>query len=252
MRDIILYYIVPDEIGMGGDVLRLDKFLSNMGKASRSESCRLVRQGKVLVNGVPAKKSDLQINPDTDEVVLNGVSVTYKKFTYIMLNKPEGYVSATDDPHEKTVLDLVDPEDRRKGLFPCGRLDKNTLGLVILTNDGENAHRLLSPKHHVDKVYRFEALSPISSADVSNLERGVDIGGYFTKPCTVHLTGEKAGEITLTEGKYHQIKRMLEAVGNKIIYLERITFGDIKLDNALERGQWRYLTPEEEDLFLRK
>ena len=232
--------------------MRLDKFLSNMGKATRSEASRLVRAGKVLVNGTPAKKSDTQINPDTDEVILNGIPVTYKKFTYIMLNKPEGYVSATDDPNEKTVLDLVDPEDRRKGLFPCGRLDKNTLGLVILTNDGENAHRLLSPKHHVAKVYRFKSLKALTQEDVTSLEGGVDIGGYFTKPCVVNLTGENEGEITLTEGKYHQIKRMLEAVDNKITYLERISFGDIKLDTSLKRGEWRYLTPDEEELFLKK
>ncbi len=231
--------------------MRLDKFLSNMGKATRSESGKLVRAGKVLVNGVPAKKSDMQIDPDKDEVILNGIPVTYKKFTYIMLNKPEGYVSATDDPHEKTVLDLIDPEDRRKNLFPCGRLDKNTLGLVILTNDGESAHRLLSPKHHVSKVYKFEALSPISQRDVESLEKGVDIGGYVTKPCKFELTGEKSGKITLTEGKYHQIKRMLEAVDNKITYLERITFGNIELDPDLDRGQWRYLTKDEENLFLK-
>ncbi len=232
--------------------MRLDKFLSNMGKATRSEASRLVRQGKVLVNGIPAKKSDMQVNPEADTVLLNGAPVCYKEFTYIMLNKPEGVVSATDDPHEKTVVDLVDPEDKRKGLFPCGRLDKNTLGLVILTNDGDNAHRLLSPRHHVSKIYKFEALSPLSEEDVAELERGVDIGGYLTKPCTVKLTGEKSGEITLTEGKYHQIKRMLEAVNNKITYLERISFGDIKLDPCLERGQWRYLTPEEERYFTKK
>jgi len=223
-----------------------------MGKATRSEGGKLVRAGKVLVNGVPAKKSDMQINPDKDEVLLNGVPVTYKKFTYIMLNKPEGYVSATDDPNEKTVLDLVDPEDRRRGLFPCGRLDKNTLGLVILTNDGEGAHRLLSPKHHVSKVYKFEALSPISQKDVEMLEGGVDIGGYVTKPCKVTLTGDTQGEITLTEGKYHQIKRMLEAVDNKITYLERISFGTIELDPQLKRGEWRYLTQKEEELFIKQ
>lgn len=230
--------------------MRLDKFLSNMGKATRSEAARLVRQGKVLVNGVPAKRSDTQIDPENDTVLLNGLPVCYKEFTYIMLNKPEGYVSATDDPREKTVLDLVDPEDRRKGLFPCGRLDKNTLGLVILTNDGDSAHRLLSPKHHVSKVYRFEALLPISESDAARLEEGVDIGGYFTKPCTVRLTGENCGEITLTEGKYHQIKRMLEAVGNKITYLERVSFGGIELDPQLKRGEWRYLTEAEEKCFV--
>ncbi len=236
----------------GDEPLRLDKFLSNMGKATRSECSRLVRQGKVLVNGIPAKKSDLQINPDSDTVTLNGIDVCYKEFTYIMLNKPEGYVSATDDPYEKTVLDLIDEEDRRKNLFPCGRLDKNTLGLVILTNDGENAHRLLSPKHHVSKVYKFEALKPLSQKDVETLQSGVDIGGYFTKPCSITMHEENNGEITLTEGKYHQIKRMLEAVDNKITYLERISFGNIKLDTSLERGMWRYLTKEEEQFFVGK
>ena len=231
--------------------MRLDKFLSNMGKATRSESGKLVRMGKIIVNGVPAKKSDMQINPEIDTVIFNGTEVAYKKFTYIMLNKPEGYVSATDDVREKTVLDLIDDEDRRKGLFPCGRLDKNTLGLVILTNDGDSAHRLLSPKHHVSKVYRFEALSPLSKEDVENLEKGVDIGGYFTKPCKIKLSTENSGEITLTEGKYHQIKRMLEAVSNKITYLERISFGGIQLDPHLQRGEWRYLNNEEEQLFLK-
>lgn len=232
--------------------MRLDKLLSQMGKATRSESARLARMGKILVNGTPIKRSDVQVDPDKDEIVFCGAKVTYKEFTYIMLNKPEGYVSATDDPREKTVLDLVDPEDQRKGLFPCGRLDKNTLGLVILTNDGEGAHRLLSPKHHVSKVYKFEAKLPLTKEDVASLEKGVDIGGYFTKPCSVMLTGERTGEITLTEGKYHQIKRMLEAVNNKITYLERISFGKILLDPCLKRGEWRYLTKEEEELFTKQ
>ena len=232
--------------------MRLDKLLSQMGKATRSESARLARMGKILVNGTPIKRSDVQVDPEKDEIVFCGAKVTYKEFTYIMLNKPEGYVSATDDPREKTVLDLVDPEDQRKGLFPCGRLDKNTLGLVILTNDGEGAHRLLSPKHHVSKVYKFEAKLPLTKEDVASLEKGVDIGGYFTKPCSVTLTGERTGEITLTEGKYHQIKRMLEAVNNKITYLERISFGKILLDPCLKRGEWRYLTKEEEELFTKR
>ena len=231
--------------------MRLDKLLSEMGKATRSECGKLCRGGKILVNGKGVKSGSIHINPETDVISLNGSIITYKKFTYIMLNKPEGYVSATDDPKGKTVLDLIDPEDRRKNLFPCGRLDKNTLGLVILTNDGENAHRLLSPKHHVSKVYRFEAQCPLSSEDVKSLESGVDIGGYLTKPCKIRLTGKCSGEITLTEGKYHQIKRMLEAVDNRITYLERISFGGIILDPQLERGEWRYLSPDEEQLFLK-
>ena len=230
--------------------MRLDKLLSNMGKATRSESGKLARAGKITVNGTPVKKSDVHINPDTDIIAINGVTIKYKQFAYIMLNKPEGYVSATDDEREKTVLDLLGDEERRLGLFPCGRLDKNTLGLVILTNDGDSAHKNLSPKHHVDKTYKFKCQAPLSCEDVRAIESGIDIGGYFTKPCRLVLTDEVSGEITLTEGKYHQIKRMLEAVNNKIIYLERISFGGILLDCSLKRGEWRYLTDEEEKIFV--
>ena len=230
--------------------MRLDKLLSELGKATRSEGGKLIRSGKVTVNGEIIKKPDFKIDPENDEISFMGEILTYKKFTYIMLNKPEGYVSATDDENEKTVLDLVSDEDRRKGLFPCGRLDKNTLGLVILTNDGEGAHRLLSPKHHVSKIYKFESKFPLLESDVEALEGGVDIGGYLTKPCKIKLYNNlSSGEITLTEGKYHQIKRMLEAVNNKITYLERISFGGIVLDSTLKRGEWRYLTSEEEVIF---
>ncbi len=221
-----------------------------MGKATRTESGKLARAGKLLVNGAIVKKADIHIDPEKDIVSLNGVTVNYKKYTYIMLNKPEGYVSATDDEREKTVLDLLPSEERRLGLFPCGRLDKNTLGLVILTNDGDSAHRCLSPKHHVDKIYKFECKLPLTQESAELLEKGIDIGGYFTKPCKIKLYNETSGEITLTEGKYHQIKRMLEAVDNKITYLERLSFGGIYLDNTLERGQWRYLTDNEEKLFV--
>lgn len=229
--------------------MRLDKLLSEMGKASRSEAGKLIRAGKVTVNGTSPKKPDFKVDPDKDVIVFLGEVLAYKKFTYIMLNKPEGYVSATEDESERTVLDLVSDEDRKKGLFPCGRLDKNTLGLVILTNDGEGAHRVLSPKHHVSKVYRFECKLPLSDAEVKFLEGGVDIGGYLTKPCKIKMTEAQRGEITLTEGKYHQIKRMLEAVDNKITYLERISFGGILLDPRLRRGEWRYLTSDEEKIF---
>lgn len=232
--------------------MRIDKFLSEMGKATRTESGKLARQGKILVNGIAVKRADTHIDPEKDEVTLCGALVTYKKFTYIMLNKPEGYVSATDDPRERTVLDLLNDEERRKGLFPCGRLDKNTLGLVILTNDGEGAHRLLSPKHHVSKVYHFKSKLPIFEQDIIALEQGVDIGGYVTKPCKISLASDTEGEIILTEGKYHQIKRMLEAIGNKITYLERISFGEIALDPKLARGEWRHLTIEEENLLLQR
>ena len=231
--------------------MRVDKFLSEMGRATRSESAKLARQGKILVNGSPIKKCDTHIDPNSDVITLCGEIIAYKKFTYIMLNKPEGYVSATEDGYEKTVLDLLPEEERRKNLFPCGRLDKNTLGLMILTNDGDSAHRLLSPKHHVSKTYFFKSKHPISSDETSMLENGVDIGGYLTKPCKIELCEDAtSGKITIIEGKYHQIKRMLEAIDNKITYLERITFGALSLDTTLERGEWRYLTNEEENLLL--
>ncbi|MBQ7788463.1 MAG: rRNA pseudouridine synthase [Clostridia bacterium] len=231
--------------------MRLDKFLASMGKGSRSEISKLIRSGKALVNGVLVKAPDTKINPDTDVITLNSQIVKYKKYVYIMLNKPDGVVSATNDPNEKTVVDLVDTEDKLRGLFPCGRLDKNTLGLIILTNDGDTSHRLLSPKHHVSKVYKFKVEKPLSKSDVLSLEGGVDIGGYFTKPCQVKLYDDlTSGEITLTEGKYHQIKRMAEAINNKITYLERVSFGPIVLDTSLKRGEWRYLSDTEEKLFL--
>ena len=230
--------------------MRLDKFLSNMGKATRSESGKLAKAGKITVNGNIVKRADIHIDENSDIVCVNGVTVGYKKYAYIMLNKPEGYVSATDDDREKTVLDLLPDEQRRLGLFPCGRLDKNTLGLVILTNDGESAHKCLSPKHHVDKIYKFECKFPLNDNLVNMLEKGVDIGGYFTKPCKIKLYNELSGEITLTEGKYHQIKRMFESIDNKIVYLERLSFGGIVLDESLSRGSWRYLTEDEEKLFI--
>lgn len=230
--------------------MRLDKFLSEMKKASRSEAPRLIRAGKVLINGIPATSPSARIDENNDEIIFCGERVLYKKFTYIMLNKPEGYVSATEDTRDKTVLDLLPECERVKNLFPCGRLDKYTLGLVIMTNDGENAHRLLSPKHHVSKTYKFRCESPLSDEDVSLLEGGISLGDFITKPCKISLSQSRdAGEITLTEGKYHQIKRMLNAVSNKITYLERISFGDICLDPSLERGEWRYLNDEEEQFF---
>jgi len=233
--------------------MRIDKFLSEMGKASRTESAKLARAGKITVNGEAVKKACIHIDPDKDEIKLFGETVSYKKFTYIMLNKPEGYVSATEDGREMTVLDLLNDEERRKNLFPCGRLDKNTVGLMILTNDGDSAHRLLSPKHHVPKTYLFKSKHPLSGDDVKRLEDGVDIGGYVTKPCTISLDSDSmGGKITITEGKYHQIKLMLDAVSNKIIYLERLTFGNIKLDESLKRGEWRHLSSEEESLLLEK
>ena len=224
--------------------MRLDKFLSSTGTASRSETLRAVRSGNVTVNGSAAKKSDMQIDPDKDTVTYFGKTVEYRKYVYVMLNKPEGYVSATEDGREPTVLELLPPELQKRGLFPCGRLDKNTVGLMLLTDNGSLSHFLLSPKRHVSKKYRFVSKFPITEQVKAELENGVDIGGYVTKPCEVEIT-ENGGYITLTEGKYHQIKLMLDAVGNKVRELERITFGPLTLDMSLSRGEWRYLNENE-------
>lgn len=226
--------------------MRLDKFLTVTATATRSEAAKAVRIGRVLVNGVPAKSPSHTVDPERDEVEYFGERVEYRKYTYIMLNKPEGYVSATEDGRDKTVLDLLPEKLRRLNLFPCGRLDKYTLGLMLLTDNGPLGHRLLAPKSHVSKTYYFESEKALSQEDVATLEKGVYIeGGYLTKPCTVKLLSEKTGEITITEGKYHQIKQMLEAVDNKITVLERITFGPLAIDRTLARGEWRFLTPEE-------
>jgi len=232
--------------------MRLDKMISSTGIASRSQISSAVRSGRVTVDGVVARKADMQVDPDAVRVVYCGTPVCYRKFTYIMLNKPEGYVSATEDGRLPTVIELLPEELQKIGLFPCGRLDKNTLGLMLLTNDGDTSHRLLAPKSHVAKTYAFRVKFPLAEADVAALESGVDIGGYVTAPCMVVLDGEREGRITLTEGKYHQIKLMMEAVHNQITYLERVSFGPLTLDPALDRGQWRYLDDREIALLQKK
>ena len=225
--------------------MRIDKFLSEMAVCSRSEASKAARSGGITVDGQPVKKADVHIDPERNAVCYFGQPVAYKKFTYIMLNKPDGYISATDDPRERTVLELLDERSRKLGLFPAGRLDKNTLGLLILTNDGELCHRLLSPKNHVEKKYYFETERNITEEDKQKLESGVDLDGERTKPAKLALSGDRSGVITITEGKFHQIKRMFEVVCNKVTYLERIEFGGIELDRNLARGEWRELTAEE-------
>ena len=227
--------------------MRLDKFLSNMGTASRSEAAKAARGGLVTVNSVPCRDVSKHIDPERDVIYFNGKRVTYEKFRYILLNKPDGVVSATEDGRDKTVLDLLPAELRKFELFPCGRLDKHTLGLVLITDNGDLAHRLLAPKSHVTKKYRYESKFPLTDEEKRTLEDGAVLDdGYETKPSEIELYDDrKSGTITLTEGKYHQIKRMFESVNNKITYLERITFGPLTLEGVPERGDWRYLTESE-------
>ena len=226
--------------------MRLDRLLSECKIATRTEATKACRAGLVTVNGVVARKADQQVDPERDAVVFSGEPVEYRRFVYILLNKPDGYISATEDGRDPVVTELLPEKYRKMGLFPCGRLDKHTLGLMLLTNDGALSHRLLAPKSHVTKSYGFSVRFPLSDEDVSRLEAGVDIGDYVTKPCRVELRSATEGVIFITEGKYHQIKRMMEAVNNRITALERLTFGPLVLDSSLERGEWRLLTDEEE------
>ena len=227
--------------------MRLDKFLVSTGKISRSDAGRAARGGKITVNGIVEKKADRHIDPDKDVVTLHGERIVYRRYTYILLNKPAGYVSATEDGRDPTVLTLLPEELQRIGLFPCGRLDKYTLGLMLLTNDGDLSPRLLSPRHHVEKRYAYTCRHPLSSEDMERLEGGVELeDGYVTKPARMLAEDRSlSGIIILTEGKYHQIKRMFEAVDNKIETLERVTFGPLTLDPTLSRGEWRYLSDDE-------
>ncbi len=231
--------------------MRLDKFFSQTGTLTRSQAQKQLKLGKVTVNGETIKKADYKVDPDKDEIRYNEDKIVYRRFVYIMMNKPRGVVSATEDRDQKTVLDLL-PEDLLKfDLFPCGRLDKDTTGLVVLTNDGISAHNALSPKKHVEKKYSFETADAYSDADVTAIESGITLkDGYSTKPCKIERISETEGYIYLTEGKYHEIKRLFGARSNKITKLERIGFGKLEIGD-LPEGDWRYLTEEEISWFTK-
>ena len=226
--------------------MRLDKFISECGIASRREVAVAARKGQVLVNGTPCQRPDTHISEETDAVVYMGERVTYRRFTYIMLNKPAGYISATEDGKLPVVTELLPERLRRIGLFPSGRLDRDTVGLMILTNDGALSHKLLSPKHHAEKVYFYRLASPLAEGAEKFFSEGMTIGGEVCKPAFLTPSeNRESGLVTLTEGKYHQVKRMFESLRNKVVFLERISFGGVSLDPSLMRGEWRYLTEEE-------
>lgn len=226
--------------------MRLDKFLSEANLGTRSQVKDLIRRGVVTVNGVPVKSADSKVDEEADTVCVRGQPVRYRKFFYYMLNKPPGIVSATRDKLSATVIELLRPEHRRFDLFPAGRLDKDTEGFLLLTNDGELAHRLLSPKKHVDKTYRVSIDHGLSGEDVQRLEQGVDIGeDCLTLPAKVQQMEENVILLTIQEGKFHQVKRMLMAVDNSVTALKRISFGGIALDNKLKPGEYRELTEDE-------
>lgn len=232
--------------------MRLDKFLSVSATATRKETARAVRGGQITVNGIVARRADMAVDPEKDTVCFCGNAVFYKPFRYVLLNKPDGYVSATEDGRDPTVLELLPSLYTDLGLFPCGRLDKHTLGLMLLTNNGELSHRLLSPRRHVAKRYAFRVKFPLSELDCDRFREGVVLeDGYETKPAEIELAeDQRSGVVTLVEGKYHQIKRMMESLHNQITYLERISFGPLTLPDDLPRGAWRELSEEEERMLL--
>lgn len=229
-------------------MIRLDKYLADMGIGTRTEVKKLIRQGKVKVDDYIVKSPEQKIDTSTQKVFCEGQELGYEEYEYYMLNKPAGYVSATTDAKDKTVLDLI-IDKKRKDLFPVGRLDKDTEGLLLITNDGELAHRLLAPKKHVDKLYYAKVEGIVTEKDRKAFAEGVDIGeDEVTRPAVLKiLKSAEVSEIHLTiqEGKFHQVKRMFEAVGKKVIYLKRISMGTLYLDENLKLGEYRALTEEE-------
>jgi len=218
-----------------------------MGIASRRESAAAAKRGLITVDGAAVKDASSHIDPEKSTVTYMGRVIAYQKYVYIMLNKPTGYVSATEDSRLPVVTELLSEELRRMELFPVGRLDRDTVGLMILTNNGKLAHSVLSPKHHVKKEYYFKCREPlVKDAEERFLHRVILADGYECKEAILLPDPDRmGGVITLTEGKYHQIKRMIAALGNAVTYLERISFAGIPLDCKLSRGQWRPLTDAE-------
>ena len=228
--------------------LRLDKIIAASGKYSRREVKLLVRQGRVLVDGMPARSPEDKVDPESAEIAVNGEVLRYRRYTWVMLHKPAGVLSATEDGRGKTVLDLLPQELQRQGLFPVGRLDKDTEGLLLLTNEGGLAHDLLSPRHHVDKVYYARTAGTLTEADRRAFAEGMELGGLLCLPAQLEILSagpESEALVTLREGKFHQVKRMLAQRDKPVLYLKRVKMGNLTLDPALARGDYRYLTDEE-------
>lgn len=231
-------------------MMRLDKYLAEMGVGTRQEVKKQIRQGKAAVNGTVVKAADTKIDETSDEVTICGRNISYVSYEYYMLNKPAGVVSATEDRRDTTVIDLI-KEKKRKDLFPVGRLDKDTEGLLLITNDGDLAHRLLAPKKHVDKVYYAKIDGMVTEEDVKRFAEGIDIGAEeeeMTRPAKLDImksAEESEIRLTIHEGKFHQVKRMFLAVGKEVTYLKRERMGTLCMDENLKPGEYRLLTEEE-------
>lgn len=232
--------------------MRIDKLLANLGYGSRKEVKQLLKSGAVKVDDMIVKDAKQHVDPEKQTVTLNGETIEYKEFIYLMMNKPPGVLSATEDNRAETVIDLLELEDQVYEPFPVGRLDKDTEGLLLITNDGQLAHRLLSPKKHVPKTYFAVIDGEVTEDDVEAFANGVTLDdGYETKPGELKIL--KSGirsdiELTITEGKFHQVKRMFQAVGKRVVYLQRISMGPLALDETLELGEYRELSDEEVEL----
>ena len=231
--------------------MRLDKYLVACAVGSRTEVKNFLKAGRVTVNGKKEKSAKLQINEDTDEIYFDGQKLDYEEFVYYMMNKPQGVISATEDPKHKTVLDLLDDLARSKEVFPVGRLDIDTHGLLLLTNDGKLAHALLSPKRHVDKTYLAQVDGIMTDTDVEVFAQGIPLKDFTCQPAKLELVSLDAEEnqsmvrVTIAEGKFHQVKRMVAYCGKEVMDLQRLTMGILTLDEGLKRGEWRRLTKDE-------
>lgn len=237
-----------------GEKIRVDKLLANMGKGSRNEMRDALKYGLVKVNGVSVKSGKLKVDPEVDEVLYEGLPVKYQKFIYLMMNKPQGVISATEDNHHKTVIDLLGEEVSFYDVFPVGRLDIDTEGLLILTNDGELSHNLLSPRKHVPKTYYARIDSVVNQTDVAKFKEGITLDdGFNCLPADLTiLEANNEVELIIYEGKFHQVKRMFEAIGKKVIFLKRIQMGDLPLDEQLKKGAYRELTEKELELLKKE
>ncbi|MCY7085510.1 rRNA pseudouridine synthase [Streptococcus oralis] len=236
--------------------MRLDKFLVACAVGSRTEVKNLLKSGRVTVNGKKEKSAKLQIYEERDEIRFDGQVLEYEEFVYYMMNKPQGVISATEDPKHRTVLDLLDDLARTKEVFPVGRLDIDTHGLLLLTNDGKLAHALLSPKRHVDKTYLAQVEGIMTQEDVERFAKGIPLKDFTCQPAKLEIVSvnpvknQSLVRVTIAEGKFHQVKRMVSYCGKEVVDLQRLTMGNLALDENLERGEWRRLTKEELEVLL--
>ncbi|MCG1021983.1 pseudouridine synthase [Sutcliffiella horikoshii] len=236
--------------------MRLDKMLANSGFGTRKEVKKLLKTGVVKVDGNVVKDAKVHVDPEVQEVTVHDDIVEYREFIYLMMHKPPGLLSATEDHRQETVVDILQEEDKIFEPFPVGRLDKDTEGLLLLTNDGQLAHQLLSPKKHVPKTYYAKIDGEVTEEDIQAFREGVTLDdGYETLPAELKILEagpESQIEITIVEGKFHQVKRMFQAVGKTVTYLKRLSMGELKLDEDLELGEYRELTDEELELLQRR